>query len=156
MEKGLELDIVNDIIWLYRGDERQEAFMTKQELTQLFYLNKEVQMWQDELSRMRGKSLIGSPSFTGAQERGDISDRTDNLAASVADTEAIIQGKLVEIQIQRKKIIEYIQSVEDSLMRQILFYRHVSGMGWTKVALSIGGNNTADGVRKMHDRFLKE
>ena len=32
---------------------------------------------------------------------------------------------------------------------------HVNGLTWDQVAAHIGGGNTGDSVRKMHDRFLK-
>ena len=50
---------------------------------------------------------------------------------------------------------EYIQSIDDSLIRQIITLRHIDGLTWEQVAARIGGNNTPDSLRKMHDRFLK-
>ena len=128
--------------------------MTKEELRQIYYLNREVKMWQDELDRMQRQSIVMSPRLTGTPRGSGLHDPVAGTAVAAADIEAIIRGKLAEIQIQRKQIVEYIDTIEDSLVRQIMFYRYMSCMSWTQVAMEIGGSNTPDGVRKIHDRFL--
>lgn len=128
--------------------------MTKEDLRQIYYLNREIKMWQEELARIQCRSIAQSPQITGMPRGAGQGDPVASMAADIADIEVIIRGKLAEIQIQRKRILEYIDTVEDSLIRQILFYRHVSCMSWTQVAMEIGGDNTPDGVRKIHDRFL--
>ncbi len=128
--------------------------MTKEELSQIYYLNKEIKMWQKELERLECQSLIKGQQLTGMPNGGSNLDKTGDLATKKADIRLIIEGRLKEIQIQREKIIEYINSIEDSLIRQIVFYRNVSCMSWKQVAMEIGGDNTEDGIRKTYDRFL--
>lgn len=113
-------------------------------------------MWTQELKRIEEKSLIKSPQMTGMPFGRGISDPTGDLATELAETKAIVEGKLLELQLQRKKMMQYITTISDSFMRQILFYRHVSCMNWNQVAMNIGGGNTADGVRKAHKRFLEK
>ena len=113
-------------------------------------------MWQKELNKIQCKSLIKSQSFTGIPKGNSISDRTGELITDIADIEVIIRGKLAEIQLQRKKIIEYINSIDDSLIRQIIFYRHILCMTWGQVAARIGGNNTEKGLIMIYKRFLEK
>lgn len=70
--------------------------------------------------------------------------------------ENAIRSKLKKIKRQRDEIMSFIEKIDDSFIRQIMFYRHVQGMNWTQVSMHIGGNNTADGCRKAHDRYLKK
>jgi len=49
---------------------------------------------------------------------------------------------------------EYIDNIDDSLIRQIISLRYINGLTWEQVAAHIGGNNTADSVRKATERFL--
>jgi len=130
--------------------------MKKEELKQIYYLNQEIEMWREELNVIKGKSLVKGQEITG-MPRGSNgpADTVGNLATEVANIEFVIEGKLREIQLQRKKIMDYINEIEDSLMRQIMFYRHISLMSWKVAAKSIGGGNTDDGIRKMHDRFVE-
>lgn len=48
----------------------------------------------------------------------------------------------------------FICGVQDSYIRQILRYRYLDGNSWDKVAMRMGGGNTADGCRMAAERFL--
>lgn len=128
--------------------------MTKKELKQIYNLNREVEMWQRELDKSQCRSLVGSQVITGMPFGYGTSDKVASMACDIADTELIIKGKLAEIQQQRKKIMEYINGIDDSLMRQIIFYRHVSCMTWAEIALSVGGNNSVSAVKMAYKRFF--
>lgn len=130
--------------------------MTKEELSQIYYLNKEIRMWQKELERLECQSLLKGQQLTGMPGISGNGDGTGELAVKKADIRCIIEGRLKEIQLQREKIIEYINSIDDSFMRQIIFYRNVSCMSWRQVAAEIGGNNTEDGIRMLYNRFVKK
>ena len=131
--------------------------MTREELKQIYYLNKEIKMWQRELDAIECKSLIKGQVLTGMPFGSGISDPTFNIVAEREKYRKIIEGKLAEVQVLRRKIIEYIDSIDDSLLRQIIFFRNVSCMSWNQVANEIGGNNTENSVRMMYNRhFIKE
>lgn len=129
--------------------------LTKEELRQIFYINKEIQMWQRELDKLRCTSLVKSPIISdmprGGQHKG-----MEDLAIDLAEYETIIKGLLAKVQIQRKRIVEFIDGIDDSLMKQIVFYRHISCMSWNEVASSIGGGNTEDSVRMAYNRYFKK
>lgn len=127
--------------------------LTKDELKQIYYINKEIQMWQRELEKIRSQGLVKSPTISDMPKGGRKFDVSDYVSA-IADYEAVIRGLLAKVQIQRKKIIEYIEGVDDSLMKQIIFYRCVSCMTWQEVADAVGGNNTENSVKKAYSRFL--
>ena len=54
-----------------------------------------------------------------------------------------------------EKVEEFIDSIDDPLIAHIFNLRYIKDMSWIKISLKLGGGNTEDGVRKMHDRFLK-
>ncbi len=99
--------------------------MTKKELNSIFYLRKEIKMWETELN-----------------------SNIDN------ETQQKINDHLSEIKNHERVLIEYISGLSDSYMRQILFYRCVKCMSWSSIAQKIGGGNSADGIRKMYERFI--
>ena len=129
--------------------------LTRDELKQIYYINKEIQMWQRELEKIRSQGLVKSPTISDMPKGGQKFDISDYVSA-IADYEAVIRGLLAKVQIQRKKIIEYTEGVDDSLMKQIIFYRCVSCMTWQEVADAVGGNNTENSVKKAYSRFLAE
>jgi len=129
--------------------------LTKDDLKQIYYLNKEVKMWQKELERLQCRSLAKGQEITGMPfGNGGNTDKVGNMAVDMADIEAIIRGKLAEIQVQRKKIIEYIDGIEDSLLRQIVFLRNVSCMSWNQVAKELG--STENCVKQIYSRHFRK
>ena len=128
--------------------------MTKAELEQIYYLNRELKMWETELERVRCKSLVGSP-LPGNSHGSGVSDKVAGRAERIIELENRIIAKRDEIQRLRDEAVEYIYSIPDSLTRQIIYYRCVSLMSWRRVAYEVGGNNTPDGVRMIYNRFME-
>lgn len=52
-------------------------------------------------------------------------------------------------------ILDFIETIEDSKVRQIFMYRYIDGLEWYKIAgkMGYGGESTA---RMKHDRYLKK
>ena len=128
--------------------------MTSKQLDQVFNLTRE----KRELEKM----LLEIPDITavrydsiGARNSG-ISSPVQKIAEQREKIREIISAKLAEISFVEREILEYICSIDDSLMRQIMTHRHIELKSWLQVANAIGGNNTADSVRMAHDRYLKE
>ena len=128
--------------------------LTKEELKQIYYINKEIKMWQRELDAIECKSLIKGQALTGMPYGSGISDPTFNIVAEREKYEKIIEGKLAEIQIQRRKIIEYIDSIDDSLLRQIMFLRNISCMSWNQIASELGKTETC--VKQIYSRHFRK
>lgn len=105
--------------------------MTLRELSQLYWLRKEV-----ALDERRMKALEDKPEL--------------------AEVKAEIEKKYVRIKAEWMRLEQYIANVDDSYMRQILTLRYVYGYSWHKVALRIGGGNTADGIKKRCQRYISK
>lgn len=128
--------------------------MTKEELKQIYYINKEIKMWQKELERLQCKSLVKGQEITDMPFGSGTSDKVADMAIDIADINAIIRGKLAEIQVQRKKILEYINNIDDSMLRQIMFLRNVSCMNWNQVARKLG--STENCVKQIYSRHFRK
>ena len=128
--------------------------MTSKQLDQVFNLTRE----KRELEKM----LLEIPDITAVRydsigvSNSGISSPVQQIAEQREKIREIISAKLVEISFVEREILEYICSIDDSLMRQIMTHRHIELKSWLQVANAIGGNNTADSVRMMHDRYLKD
>ena len=129
--------------------------MKKEELKQIFYINKEIKMWQCELERLQCKSLASGQIISDMPTgKGIHSNKTCDTAIEREEIDTIIKGKLAEIQLQRKRILNYIDNIEDSLLRQIMFFRNVSCMEWRQVAREL--NSTENCVKQMYSRHFKK
>ena len=129
--------------------------MDKKELNQIYYLEKEIDMWRKALSRIQSRSLLPSQEITGTPFGSGISDKVGNLATSEVDIKNKIEELQKRVYEEQYRLLKYIDTIEDSLMRQIMYHRHVLCMKWNEVAMVVGGGNTEDSVRKAHDRFLE-
>lgn len=127
--------------------------MTKKELSQLYWLNREIEKEKERLAELEAAATNTSAKISGLPHVSGISDKTA-IAAQIADCKAIIEAKINLSVVEYNKLNRYIASVDDSYIRQILRMRYIFGLSWTQVAHQIGGGNTADGVRMAHNRFL--
>ena len=130
--------------------------MKRNEVMQAYYIHREILMWENKLKQLKQTSEAKSaPTYIqSGKSKNRISDSIGETATRLAEIEAIIDGLLSEVKIAEKNIIIYINSLSDSLERQIVFYRCIEYMPWQKVAHKIGGGNTADGVRMRFDRMF--
>lgn len=128
--------------------------MTSKQLDQVFNLTRE----KRELEKM----LLEIPDITAVRydsigvSNSGISSPVQKIAEQREKIRELISMKLAEISVAEREILEYIFSINDSQIRRIMRLRHIELKSWLQVANAIGGNNTADSVRMMHDRYLKE
>ena len=128
--------------------------MTSKQLDQVFNLTRE----KRELEKM----LLEIPDITAVRydsigvSNSGISSPVQKIAEQREKIRELISMKLAEISVAEREILEYIFSINDSQIRRIMRLRHIELKSWLQVANIIGGNNTADSVRKMHDRFLQD
>lgn len=129
--------------------------MTRDDLSQIYFINKEIKMWEQELEKAKVKAEVKVKVLTGMPfaNTNETSDPTFDSAAHINDIEMIILGKRKELEIKRKEIITFILNIEDSNIRMIVKYRCVDCMKWEEVAQEVGG--TADKVRKTFIRFCR-
>lgn len=127
--------------------------MTKRELSQLYYLDREITRESERLAQLEAAAASTTSAISGLPHTGIISDKTA-LAADIADSRAVIKN-LIERSIQeRDRLLRYIANIDDSRMRQIFKLKYIDHKKWNAIAMAMGGDNTADCVRKAHDRYL--
>lgn len=128
--------------------------MTTRELSRLYWLNREIAVEKNRLAELEAAATGITQKINGLPHVTGISDKTA-MAAEIADAKAIIEAKTMMAVVEYNRLNRYIASVDDSLVRQIMMLRFVSGLPWNQVADSIGGNNSEDSVKKICYRYLK-
>lgn len=127
--------------------------MTKKELTSVYYIKKEIKMWEEQLELIESKAegkITGLPFTPGTGS----SDQMADLAIKAVSVRELIEAKKRNLNQQQDRIISWIISIDDTVVRQIMLYRHVRCYSWNTVAQKIG--ITADSARKQHDRYLQQ
>ena len=126
--------------------------MTEDELNRIYYLRKEIEMWRKKLDNVITVSSYGNRS--GGSSCG-YSSPVVRQAEKRDRIQKIISDKEEQLIFAEEKITEYIMSVDDSLIRMIMYKRHVELKTWACIACEIG-NSTPDGLRMFYKRFRKK
>lgn len=130
--------------------------MTTKDLSQLYYLDQEIKKQEEQLEKLEAEAFNAVAKVSGMPRASDVSDKVGNMAVEIAEARTLIHLNLQKRWYERNRLLRYINTVEDSLMRQILTHRFIDGMKWWEVADAVGGNHTSGSVRLMCHRFLKQ
>jgi len=127
--------------------------MTKQELSQLYYLNREIEHLQERIIELETVASSCSSQITGMPHASGISDKIGKYAAEIADLKYLLSLNLQKCFYELNRLNRFINNVEDSEMRQILTYRYISGLTWQQIAFNIGEHDEQY-PRRRHNKFL--
>jgi len=140
--------------------------MTKQELSQLRYIKKEIELLQKQIADAeyavethKAFDVVEGSNSKWPYQRKKFYIEGVNIPEYEKKVKRLrrkLHRRLDELMEKREELEEYIATVPDSMIRMILTLRYVNGLSWSQVAAHIGGGNTADSVRMMHNRFLQE
>lgn len=129
--------------------------MTKKDLSQLYYLQREILNDEQRLAELEAAATSTTGNLSGMPGGGKISDKTA-IAAEIADIRSIIRSKKDMCIAHYNQIMRYVAGIDDSLIRQIITYRHIDMMKWRDISQKIGGGNSEDGLRKLYVRYLEK
>ncbi len=122
--------------------------ITKRELSQLYYLSREIKRDKRRLKELEALAEGTTQHLTGMPIAPGFGDKTARYAIEIMELKEVIECNMRRCMIEYNRLIRFISSVEDSQMRQILTLRYVNGMTWQRIATEIGGGNTEDSVRR--------
>jgi len=132
--------------------------MTLKELSQLYWLNREIEADQRRLEELSSAAEAPSaPALTGMPHAPfSNSSKVERMATEIVDLQAVIAAKQIQCIHERARLERWINDIPDSLTRQVFRYRFVNGLSWVQVAYAVGGGNTEGSVRKRCYRYMKE
>lgn len=143
--------------------------MTRMELERIYYLKKELAMWQERWAELQADIALGTKTLDGMPRTATngINKPTEDKAVKLEEVSKIIEGKINEIQYAVCEVDKFILTIEDPLMRIIVRCRCCQLMKWERVVdqlceelceadeVDIETIN-AESVRQMYHRFVKD
>lgn len=129
--------------------------LTKKELSQLYWLNREIEADKRKLEELRLAAVSATAKITGLPHVTGVRDKVGEIAVLIEEQSRLIELKKKQTVIEYNRLMRYINSVDDSLMRQILILRYVNGLSWQQVAFSIGESDESY-PRRKHNEFLRK
>ena len=130
--------------------------MNKRELSQLYYLNREIGQLKSRIEELECIAVSDTSRITGMPHVTGISDKVGRYAAEIADLKELLDLNLKKCFYELNRLNRYIEGIDDSQMRMIMTLRYVNGLSWRQIAFSIGGGNTEDSIKKLAYRYLKK
>jgi hypothetical protein len=130
--------------------------MTLKELSQAYYLKKEIALLDEQIASLWRKATSSTASQSDAPgSHPGVSDKVGNYSASLADSEKELKLKKAELEKAEENISRYIDAIPDSMLRLIFTYRFLRSLSWVAVAHRVGGGNTEASVKMQCYRYLK-
>lgn len=128
--------------------------MTAEELKDFRKLAYTIRYWEEQLKDEKKKSYLKSPQLTGLPSAGGLKDPTADRALAEEKITSKIERLVQQQKQEAERVMDWIQGIEDPMIQAIMHARYIKGKSWTAVAYSVGGNNTPDSVRMLHNRYL--
>ncbi|MGH4125612.1 MAG: RNA polymerase subunit sigma-24 [Clostridium sp.] len=133
--------------------------MTKEELSKLQKIISEIEQIKRELESIEPEYAMDS--VTGSSINFPYTQHSIKIEGydiksyehKVQRIQNRLNRKLIELVEEKDMLTEYIYSLDDSDLRQILMYRYVKGLIWEDVGANMGYATIT--VRSKHDKFLK-
>lgn len=119
--------------------------MNNNRLSQINYLNREIEMIIDKIDELNLKK--GRLKKTLGDDK-EVNEQLDYLTD-------LLKNKQKQCFLEQRRIENFINTIPDSQMRIIISLRYISGMSWQQVAFGIGEFDESY-PRKKHNKFLKD
>jgi len=129
--------------------------MTKNELSQLYWLGREIKEQQRRLIELETLATSCTSRITGMPHGRGVSNRLAEYVAEIADLRGLIDLNLKKCFYELNRLTRYISDIEDSQIRQILSLRYINGLSWQRIAFLIGEHDEQY-PRRKHNAFLKK
>lgn len=127
--------------------------MTVDDVSQIFYINKEIKSLQLELAGLKQDSNFYKQNvISDMPVGGERKDANLEYVADIMQIEDLLNYSLRKLQYERKKIEECLREVPDAETRLIIRLRCVNNMGWQDIGDEVGmDRRTAS--RKFYNFF---
>ena len=129
--------------------------MSREEFKQLFYLDKEIQVLEQEKEEAETNAMACTQKITPAPGGTNApGNKIETGAVKAADIDGVIDYILYRRNQEKANLLMLIDQVEDAEMRMILHFRYLKGLSWRDVARKMGTTESA--VKNKELRFFKK
>lgn len=132
--------------------------MTKKELSQYYWLEKEIKADEERLKVLReqaeaprAQQLTGMPHGSNGDK-----DQIGKVTAEIVDLQAIIAAKQIQCIHERQRIERFIAEIPDSKTRMIFTHRCIDGLSWQEVSVAMNDRISEGYARNLFYKYLKE
>lgn len=132
--------------------------MTIEELNQLAYLEKAINLEKERLSALYAAAGVKSPVISDMPKAPGARDKLGEIVPEIADQKRQIEETIKHFTELREKLLRFINGTKDAKMRMILILRFVDQKSWQEVADYIDngqGKDTDYTVKQACYRYVE-
>lgn len=129
--------------------------MTIQQLSQLYFLSKEIDFLK---SRIEELSFLSAISYDNEIRGGGVSDPTSKYVSKRIELLKDLKSYLIKREEEEKKLLDYIKKINDGEIRVIMELRFIAGMSWSDIAKKLSPDDKLmdeSSFRKKISNFLQ-
>lgn len=135
--------------------------MKKDLLKQYRFCKKRIAELDEEIDRLKRENTV-QDTVHGSQKDFPYIMRTRTVSGCpdvLDDTSELnlLYSERTKCKRVAREVSVFVNSIEDNIVRCAFIMRYMEGSStpkWDKIAMKIGGGNTADGIRKAVSRFI--
>lgn len=134
--------------------------MDKEQLKQIRYIKSEIAVIENQINNIEPAMVTdkvkGSSAYFPYIQRNFILEGidTDEYERRVRRLQRkLIKRKEKLLQLQ-EEASDFINSIDDSLIRQAITLKYIDGMSWQMIAKEMGSNATSDSIRMAVNRYM--
>jgi len=136
--------------------------MTLEQLEQYAVLKREEALWTKELADIRNRcQTMVSDTVRGSSQEFPYTEHTITITGQspvpdprITRREQRLQKRKERTRYEREQIEQFIDTLDDSQLRQIVHYRYICGYQWTKVAILM--HNKESTLKMRLNRYFKK
>ena len=129
--------------------------MTLKELSQLYYLNREIQRDSKRLKDLKMSEVKTTARYSDMPKSKSMThDIMAEKVATIVDLEEMLEFKKLKRVYEEKRLMHFIESIDDCFLRLIFKLRFIDCKKWDTIACYVGGGNTGDSIKKNCYRYI--
>lgn len=136
--------------------------MTREELGKLQNIQKEIKIIQQQISNIDCNKFYRHDGVTGSELNFPYVKRVIGIKGYDYDAyytkldrlNKKLKRKLEALMDERDRVMDFINTVSDSVLRQILILKYINGMTWEQIGAEIG--YSARSIRRKHASFFQQ
>lgn len=136
--------------------------MSKEELEEVFHIQKEIQQLERSIERLERQTQMTSDVVQNGYKRHAVIYGIDVKRAYKLQSyyEKLRKFKITLLE-KQKEIEDYIEKIQFSEIRQIFRLRYIEGMNWIQASHEMNRNYnkenyTENSIRHKHDRYIEK
>lgn len=128
--------------------------MIKEELNELYWLNKEIEDLNNRLKELDNIPISSSKTSNQIKSKNGNNSIVERLALKKIELQNKIYENMILILTEKQKIEKFIETIPDSQIRTIIRLRNIDLMSWENIGKFV--NLDRKTVSSKYNKFIKD